>query len=56
MEEKLKELEKRIEDLEKRPIFYPTYQPIIFPQPYYLPPQINRCSRCGGEIHGIHVC
>lgn len=42
MEEEIKELKKRIEELEKRPIITPIYQPIQYlPYPNLLQPNPN---------------
>ena len=58
--EKIKELEKRIEVLEKQRCcagctYMAKVQPYI-PQPTYYP-NFPRCSRCGCELRtGVHYC
>ena len=51
-EEKIKELEKRIVDLEKRPHYYPVQIPVM---PYYTPQQTYRCPICGSSGGCWHV-
>ena len=41
-EEKIKELERRIEDLERRPLYVPTYP--VYPQQPYNPPPLPSFS------------
>lgn len=58
MEKKLKELEKRIVDLEKRPQQYIYVYPPIHFQPYqqYVPPGFTKCMVCGSIYMGQHAC
>lgn len=51
----IEELEKRIKALEERQIIQ--YIPCYPQQPYYYQTaSLPRCSRCGSEIIGTHVC
>lgn len=57
MEKEIEELKRRIEELEKRQVF--SIYPTIIVYPYTSPHSIEtlpRCSRCGGEIRGTHIC
>lgn len=55
MKEEIEKLKKRIEELEKRPVYYPVYSPIIYPQSYD-PNGITRpwCCQCGKNYP--HTC
>ena len=55
MEEEIEKLKKRIEELEKRPIFYPIYPPIYY-HPNSTVTQRPRCQRCGTEFGYMHAC
>lgn len=57
MEKEIEELKKRIAELEKRPVIYPTYPPIQYQPPQYqhfhyhngMPCYNNPCFWCGNN-------
>lgn len=49
MEKEIEELKKRIEELEKRPVYIPVYPPIQI-NPPYQGQQFQQTCRCGNPV------